>query len=516
MPQLLYNPALSLFVWKADTLHEQKIAEEAGFELHSKGALVTSDKYKAYTLRGYGTKRAKKILDELHWHITESSSEEPSGSYSMPDDYKPFQKAGIEYILERKKRYFMLGDEPGLGKTIQFIGLANYSCAKKLLIVCPAHLRLNWEMELRKWSILSAPIQVVNSSKQELNPDATLIISYSMLKNFYPALKKMNFGMVGCDESHYLSSAESTRTKIMLGLGEYKVALVNRGKKCIFMTGTPIYNRADNLFPILKRCAPEVIDDTCYWGFVEKFCTIYDSGFGVSVTGSKNEKELYTRLRSGFMVRRLKKDVLDQLPSKQYKLAVYGQNMKIKHLFSKQENFTAKELKLRCKESGVAAVPDLRHEEGVDKVPAIADYAEMMMANGCKKLLIFAFHQEVVEALETELAEHNPLVIYGKTSAKEKQESVEKFQNEKLYKIFILNILAAGTGLTLTAASDGIFGEYSWNDADNEQVLDRMHRIGQENKVTAHYVVVENTLDTTVLSRALSKGEDNKLILDGV
>jgi len=315
---------------------------------------------------------------------------------------------------------------------------------------------------------------------------------------------------------HNIKNADTQRTKLILGSGKEWRGLVDKTPS-IFLTGTPVPNgRPSEMWPIIYRCAPEIIDYAKYWTFVDRFCLVQDDGQGgVLIRGAKRQAELYARLRgSGFMIRRLKEDVLKDLPPKQYKMVVFPADSETKKILHKESAFSADEIIKHGAPVG-SALPEYRREMGIAKVPQAVEYIKDMLDGGVEKVVVFAHHVEVIGLLREALEDFGVVVITGATSATARQAACDQFQTNPTRRVFIGNILAAGVGVTLTAAQDVVLVESSWVPGENDQAIDRLHRIGQIGSVLAHILVVEGSLDAKILGSAAHKAGDVGKILDG-
>lgn len=425
-------------------------------------------------------------------------------------EYMPFQKAGIRSIVKYKN--ILLADEPGLGKTIQAIGAINYLKIRKILIICPAFLRLNWKKELEKWIVEKLSIQIVTSGKDKLMDADITIFSYDLLIKFRPELLKQNFTAIIADESHYLKSTKAKRTKIFFGNKRTR-GLVTIADRVILMTGTPITNRPHELYHVLKTLFPRSVSDLSYINFLDRYCVYYiNAPFGRVITGAKNQEELNIKLRSGFMVRRLKKDVLKQLPSKQYQIIELTNDHNVKKLIE-QEKICNFDIMAASKIIFDSNISQIRKELGVLKVKPAINFIENLLEEK-EKIVLFAHHHDVIDGLEKELKKYNPVTITGKTPMKQRDNNISMFQNDKNCRVFIGNIQAAGTGITLTAADTVVFVESSWVPGENDQAADRVHRIGQDSNVMIYFIVFENSLDFKILNSFVGKSRDINKILD--
>ena len=315
---------------------------------------------------------------------------------------------------------------------------------------------------------------------------------------------------------HAIKNADTQRTKLILGSGKEWRGLVDKTPS-IFLTGTPVPNgRPSEMWPIIYRCAPEIIDYAKYWTFVDRFCLVQDDGQGgVLIRGAKRQAELYARLRgSGFMIRRLKEDVLKDLPPKQYKMVVFPADGEMKKILHKESAFSADEI-IRAGVPVGSALPEYRREMGIAKVPQAVEYIKDMLDGGVEKIVVFAHHVEVIGLLREALEDFGVVVIAGYTEQKQRQLAADRFQKDPTCRVFVGNILAAGVGWNLFAAQDIVLVESSWVPGENDQAIDRLHRIGQRGSVLAHILVVEGSLDAKILGSAAHKAGDVGKILDG-
>lgn len=515
MPELKYSKQHKFFYW-VGKFEDRKLPENAGFKWHKDGFWYTNNLYKAVELYDYADDLSKVKLSDLYCKITQSYfSLFFDATTPAPEnrEYYPFQKVSI--LLSKYKDRILLADEMGLGKTVQALGIANYKKISKLLVICPASLRYNWEREYNEWMVDPLPTQIITNKKQDILKGHTTIISYELVKQFYPILRANKYDMVICDEAHYLKNKNSIRTQYVLGSNSKDITgVINLNKRSVFLSGTPIENYANEWHNFLTKVKPEVIDNMSYWDFISRFCVLENDNYGVKITGSKNEFELHNRLRSGFMVRRMKKAVLPQLPDKQYNMIVVEQDNTTKRIIRKEVDFNANDIV----EHGVpvgSALPELRQEMGLAKVPYVVDYINNMIEGGAEKILVFAWHHSVIDQLQQKLKHHRPVSFTGRTSEKLKQIAIDRFKSDPEIKIFIGNLKAAGVGLNLTEAHEVVIAEPSFTPGVNEQAIDRAHRIGQEHKVNIHFIVVKNSLDARILEIAYQKQDSIRRILNG-
>ena len=310
---------------------------------------------------------------------------------------------------------------------------------------------------------------------------------------------------------HYLKEGSTKRTKLILGTSNKKFGIIDKAPT-IFLSGTPAPNgRPTEMWPILFRTAPAIINYMKLWPFTQRYCNFYDDGYSLRITGAKRAGELNIRLRgSGFMTRRLKSEVLKDLPPKRYALIVFPASGEAAAVIEREREFSAQEII----DQGVPvgdALPQLRREMGVAKIPQALEYITNLLA-GTQKLVVFCHHVEVAQTLHQKLAAYNPVMIIGATAPTARQAAVDRFQEDSNCRVFIGNS-AAQEGITLTKAHDVVLVEGSWVPGENDQRVDRLHRIGQTERVMVHILVVEGSLDAKILGSAAFKQKDINAIL---
>lgn len=422
----------------------------------------------------------------------------------------PYQIAGVDYAKDLKNVLF--ADEPGLGKTIQTIATANYLNLKKILVLCPAALVYNWKIEFKKWSTISnIKIEIYNSKDFNLRkPFDVLIFPYSFASLLKPieAVKALGpFELMILDECHYLKNTKAKRTKYVLS----RAGLVSSAKRIHALSGTPIVNRPIELYSIVKTLCPEAISNYDFFQYGMKFCAGFKQNIGGgrhvwNFDGASNLNILAVRLRSHFMIRRKKSHVLKDLPDKREALVFLEPTKKVSGItFTIAPFLKDKETFKNAMTVSFEELSKARRELGIEKIKPAAEYIKTQIEAGNEKIVVFAHHKEVLKELRKELREFKPVVVWGESTKEERQFAVEHFQNKEEHKIFLGSISAASVGLTLTAASYVVFVEFSWVPGENEQAIDRCHRIGQKDSVLAEFLVFPNTLDERLLESVSEK-----------
>ena len=443
----------------------------------------------------------------------------------------PYQRAGIEYILNTPS--CLLGDEMGLGKTIQAIVAWNMANAKRVLVVCPASLKLNWKKEIHKWSTKPYSVHVVGPAKWKpfRSEYQVVVINYDILRKHHDELREFEWDFLVADEAHYVKSSKAIRSKELLGFNPTKRELSNGtipvlpipSKRRLLITGTPMTSKPKDLFPLLNYLNPSEWDN--FFKFALRYCGAHKKSGYWDFNGSSNTGELNTRLRGSLMIRRLKQDVLTELPDKLRQPIVWGPTTKNeKDLIASEGNYRKENLDeiLKSVSSGrgfkidFEDVAKTRKRIAMAKLPKVVDHVIETLESE-DKLVVFFHHKDLLRGVEAELKAKriSYVTLTGDTSHIARQEAVENFQ-EGSTRVFLGTMGAAGVGITLTAARTVIFAELpgDWNPSTLLQSEDRLHRIGQENNVLIQYLVLEGTIEAHVAEVISGKQEVSHRILD--
>lgn len=453
--------------------------------------------------------------------------------------YLPYQVAGINCALRHPSTLF--GDEMGLGKTIQAIGVMNADeSIRKVLVVCPASLKLNWQRELGKWLVREMST-VIAAKPAEVGFADITIINYDIAWKCKDALRTTAWDMLIADEGHYLKNPEAKRTQALLGLEKKKVVEIEpvKARRRIILTGTPIPNRPVEGWPLFHYLDP--VEFRSFWGYAKRYCDAQNNGYGWDLTGSANLAELQEKLRASIMVRRLKADVLTELPAKRRAVIELSANGASGAVAKEQEAWERKESTMltlraavelakasddpadyaaavdRLKLAARAAFDELaklRHDTAVAKIPYVIEHLNSSIEDG-GKVVCFAHHHDVINALATEFGDR-AVVVSGEVAITARQAAVDRFQSDKSCMIFIGGIQAAGVGLTLTAASHVVFAELDWVPGNITQAEDRCHRIGQRDHVLVEHLVLEGSLDAKMAHTLVAKQEVIAAALDDI
>ncbi|XP_059474931.1 SWI/SNF-related matrix-associated actin-dependent regulator of chromatin subfamily A-like protein 1 [Neocloeon triangulifer] len=423
--------------------------------------------------------------------LTERSVEEIDLSRIDPvcwEALMPFQIEGVKFCISKGGRA-LLADDMGLGKTIQALAVASYYKADwPLLIACPSSVRFSWAESFRMWlpSVPWHELVVMTSGKEFISDAKILVVSYELLSRHKEALEKMKFGVIILDESHSLKNFTTKRTKAVN-------PLVKKAKRVLLLSGTPALSKPIELYPQLCIICPGAMMSIDEYGV--RYCNAVRRPYGMDYGGACNMDELNIILQECFMIRRLKQNVLTQLPGK-FRQSIVLPASSI--CTEKKELQFAKEA-LSSVSSGSAkhgALLSYYHETSYVKTKAICDYI-MELLEADKKFICFAHHTVVLDAICDRLIRNKCryIRIDGVTSPATRQELCQTFQEDVICKVAVLSITAANAGITLTAAHMVVFAELFWNPGIMLQAEDRVHRIGQQNTVVVQYLVAKNTSD---------------------
>ena len=433
--------------------------------------------------------------------IKEQKVNEVSVDYSKYSNRPPLshQKEAIEKLLAYDK--FILADDMGLGKTTSTIIAALESGAKKILIICPASLKLNWEREIRNYS--DRPIYICEGKKYE---EADFVISnYDIIKNFHDAkekeksqILKSNFDLIIIDEAHYISNVQAQRTKLINDITE-------KVKKIWLLTGTPITSRPINYYNLLKIIDNPVAQN--WMAYVIRYCEGYQFNVGGgrkiwNVQGASNLEELRDRI-SRQVLRRLKTDVLD-LPEKiitPVYLRLYSKFYE--ELMGEYYDWYNKQNESNSVSVQFTKLTKVRQVIAEEKIPHTIEIAENIIEQG-KKVIIFSNFTEPLRKIYEHFGK-KAVYLDGTTSKPARQKAVDDFQENEKIMVFCGNIKAAGVGLTLTAGEAVIMNDLSFLPSDHSQAEDRAYRYGQKNCVSVYYPIFENTIEGIIYDILIRK-----------
>lgn len=359
----------------------------------------------------------------------------------------PFQEEGIRFASEREGT--LIADEMGLGKSAQAIGVINQDPSiRRIIIVCPASVRIPWRRELERWLNRRLSIAVVGVDVgfvQTLFSKEILVINWDRLSRFSAELSVCTFDLCILDECHYAKSMEAKRTQ---------AALAIKARRRIALSGTPLLSRPIEIYPVLSWLSPREWPAEQWFQFAQRYCGARHNGFGWDLNGASNLPELSQRLRSTVMIRRTKAQVLPELPSKLRTVVELYPDAKMKRLLKRElKAFETRFLRVDHESIDWDDLAVVRHETALAKVPLVIEYASELLDGGVWKVVIFGHHRDVIARLAEGLSRFNPVILVGGMAPQARQNSIDAFQDDPSVRVFIGNIVAAGTGITLAPAS---------------------------------------------------------------
>ena len=414
---------------------------------------------------------------------------------------KNFQAEDIAILQPRDRA--IIGHEQGLGKSV----IGSKLAVAGTIVVCPSHARLGWDKHLRLWRP-DLKRQVIRKRTDKLADDTeVVIISYDMLKHVELPVPHILI----VDESHYCKNKEAIRSQEVAKLAQY-------AGKVYLLSGTPMPNRTRELWTQLRILGATDLD---YFEFTTRYSNgrsvqrtikyrLKTGGYGRKTvktwddTGSSNVEEL-EQIVSKVMVRRLKSDVLSELPEKQFEsVPLIGGRVSKADRDVADKMYKAITTGNKAPRVAFDKLSSARVELGQKKVDPSIEYIKDVLES-TDKVIVFAWHTDVIDRLKTELAEFNPVSITGSDSLDAKQAAEERFQTDPECRVIIGNIIAMGTHWTLTAASRVIFVELDWVPGNLMQASDRAHRIGQDEQVLVSFIVFENTIEEAFINALIDK-----------
>lgn len=405
----------------------------------------------------------------------------------------PYQEEGAEFLASR--RYAFLADGMGLGKSAQAIVAADKVGARQVVVICPAVAVINWQREFELWSLTRPQLFVVSYDKAT-RPDIK------------EKIKSMQPDVLIIDEAHYAKTRTAKRTCALYGKHCVGNGIANHSHRVWLLTGTPCPNNAGELYSHLRALWPETImrdgKPSNYADFIHTYCQVIDTQFGPKILGNKNTAELKAILRN-LMIRRKAEDVLKDLPPIFWQSTVVEADHVLHDVRQLEQEPAVEALSaslqkgdINLEEMGVA-MASLRRVTGLAKAKLAARMvADELQNHAYEKIVVFVQHTEVGKTLIQELAKFGVVSISGTTTTTQRQNAIDQFQTNPKVRVFIGQLQACSTAITLHAANQVLFVEQSWTPADNAQAAKRCHRIGQKKPVIVRMLGLAKSIDEFV------------------
>jgi len=420
----------------------------------------------------------------------------------------PYQREGAKFLAARDRA--LLADGMGLGKTMQAIAAAAQVDAQSIVVVCPAIARPMWRREFAAWG--HGPVPTV--------------LSYDELTRGWGT--RFHFGegvdLLILDEAHYLKSRDAKRTRAVYGMHCRGDGLASKAARVWLLTGTPAPNDVSELWTHFRALWPDLLPGDGKWlTFVQRYCHTDATMYGLKILGNKRDTlpELRERLRR-VMVRRRAEDVLTDLPP----LVWQHQTIEAKDidpaLRDIEASDTVKALRAVLADEGATpadadniALASLRRLTGMAKAGVVGNLLAEELGDGAyEKVIVFAHHRDVIAELLDNLSKFGAVSVTGDTPQAARQRAIDRFQGDPRCRVFIGQIQACATAITLHAASQVVFVEASWTPSDNTQAAKRAHRIGQLRPVFVRMFGLAGSIDEAVTRVLARKAQQINQLLE--
>ena len=482
----------------------------------------------------------------------------PGFSYTL----KNYQAEGVSW-LEKMGGRGLLGDEMGTGKTVQVMAYIHRNSKIPAMIICPNSIKFNWRNEILATTGDAYKINLIGKSyskketarrarihsnviySKELTPGCDIyIINYDIVSRNLLEIEKAGIQFIAADESHKIKNYKAKRTEAIVrlatGIENRKnpktkkidpIKVSNGIESVVFMSGTPQVNRPNELWTSVNTLTPWVPEFSQWTRFGFRYCGAVNNGYGWNFGGSSNTIELNALLTKHVMLRRLKSDVLKELPPKiyttipldfdraEYDRVVDAFNGKV-NWKEGMESIVKFGGNPPTSDEAIVEIQKLREIAGYAKLDSAAEWIQDYTEEGAK-IVVFAHHRNVIEQIRNKLLSNDSSyhgtvpVIMGGISNDERDEAVYQFQNNPDAKVILVSITAGGFGLTLTAARAVAFVQLPWTPGDLQQAADRVHRVGQDaDSVDVFNLVAEGTIEEEIADLIISKALVMDLVLD--
>ena len=399
----------------------------------------------------------------------------------MPD-LKPHQVSGADWLA--KKKHALLADEMRVGKTLTALEAARHTGAERIVVVCPAVARFNWARSIDEHLCIEPQIALRRTDRVQRD---IVVTSYDLAA----AMAAEFWDLAILDEAHFLRRCEAGRTQTLLGKG----GLVHHAERTWLLSGTPAVNHYGELWQMLRVFG---LYPHSYETFVREFCEGYYGAYGFQITGSKNHEKLH-ELMAGFMLRRKFADIAPELPPIELSDYTIELPREASGLDSPELRAAlASREPMAAIEALAPALASLRRLIGLAKVPQVIEMVRDEVDGNTDKIVLFTYHRDVLDGLKRGLAGLSPVSIAGGDSPTSKDAAERRFREDPSCRLFIGQIIAAGTNIDLSAASQALVVESSWVPGENAQALMRLQNMNQTRKVTARFIGMADSVDQQV------------------
>ena len=438
------------------------------------------------------------------------------------------KKLAYQLKAVRKIEHFngraLLADEMGLGKSIEaLLWIKRHPKRRPVIIVCPASLKWVWEVFVH--DVLKIRCEILQGQTPREPPTRLrramedvlgktppfIIVNYEILQHWMPHLKSLKPKVLIVDECHYQKSRKAKRTKAVWKLSK-DIPHV------IALSGTPLTNRPSELWTTLRLIQPNEFKSFTLFAF--RYCNPVRRPWGWEYKGASNLGELHRKLHSTMMIRRLKKDVLKELPDKT-RLIVPLEIEGWDEYYRAQYDFviwlskiSITKAKRAIKAEQLVKMGYLKRLSAELKMEGVLSWVDNFLEESGGKLVLFCMHKKIIKILRNKY-KRLCVVVDGSVTGAKRKGAVRGFQSNKRIRLFIGNIRAAGVGITLTAASTLAFVEMDWTPGNHTQAEDRIHRIGQKNAAMIYYLIAKGTIEEKLCELIQKKQKILAATLDG-
>lgn len=472
--------------------------------------------------------KAIKLMQEKEEYLSKSAQLEKS-LYELSDakcidtvsnsKLLPFQEVALRY-LEQCNGRALIADEMGLGKTVESLAwLANHREMFPVLVICPNTVKISWQRHIKEW--VSEDSVQFNGKELDGEPGNFVVSSYDSLVDrneevFKKAFELVKYGFrsIILDEAHKIKNSAAKRSKAVRYLIKHLQI-----QYILALTGSPVINTPVDMFNVLNLLRPDVFSN--FWSYAKKYCDAHRKKIWISrhkvrdiwVFGASNQDELKQLLQSTVMLRRLKKDVLQQLPEKRRVVVPVEIDNSEEYTEVKRDladwlldrvelgKMTAEAFESWSNGEGenvdmLRRVEALKQVAAKGKLSAAVEWIEDFLETG-KKLIVFMSHKSVMSNVKVRFKDIS-VEISGDVVGDLRQKAIDTFQEDDKIKLMFATRASGGEGITLTAASDVLFLELGWTSVEHDQAESRAHRIGQRDAVTAWYMLGKGTIDEDI------------------
>jgi SWI/SNF-related matrix-associated actin-dependent regulator 1 of chromatin subfamily A len=440
-------------------------------------------------------------------------------AFALADGLFPHQVEGVAFLLGRRRA--ILADDMGLGKTRQaIVSLGHLAPAGPHLIVCPASVKRNWAREIGLVTPTTSVLLIEGSAPVAATAE-WVILNYDILGRHTEALQRVRWASLVFDEAHYLKNHRSVRSRLARELTAQAAANAAHPLAVQLLTGTPLTSRPRDLFVLLQLVGHPL--GRSFLAFARRYCAAEKGEFGWKTGGASNIDELTVQLH-GVMLRRSKDDVLAlppklrtwlpiDVPSGTASTAVRKVLAILTGKRDDRPESSSPTLEARKRGRLLAFITEARQALAYAKTSATLDFVKGAIEQG-EKVIVFSCFDDPIQRFAKELGSA-AVVVTGKTPAAKRQDLVDRFQHDDDVRAFVANIIAGGTGVNLTAATQVVFNDLDWLPTNHWQAEDRAYRIGQTRTVNVTYVVAQNTIDEFVQTVLETKAALVTAIVEG-